>query len=440
MSRKTIDINPALFKMGGDRTKKNRGKSEKLLAKPLISPNILKNKLLKRIKEYKNKETANLENNKKTLSTLEENEKNSIKNKNTIDTNSYTDEFHDSIDYLQTLAKQQKIENEKIIYERTKQTRKEELERKTIKNHQALINNSNNIPLVNIDLPEELKETFIDTSKSNVFPNTINLTTQRDNIPYGVLKNGTKPTYRTWSKTQKNLTVTNPQSALIIENNVNTYKSEREQRLHHLKEKIKQKQIHELNGQNDIMMTQNLIQKPKMNEIIIQTQTTNNSMPINSTNANENVFVNTVNTDKNPQLPININYNNNHNHNNNNIPSINRENIENIEKKGPFRRITKKTIKKKYTLGKSKIKRTVGVLLKDRATRKTIISAQKNLKNNSINDIKTYLRNHNLIKIGSNAPNDIVRKLYESAMLAGEITNSNTDTLLHNFMKDDKEI
>ena len=57
-----------------------------------------------------------------------------------------------------------------------------------------------------------------------------------------------------------------------------------------------------------------------------------------------------------------------------------------------------------------------------------------------MNDVKLYLREHNLIKIGSNAPNDVLRKMYESSMLAGEITNSNAETLLHNFSKDDKEL
>ena len=62
------------------------------------------------------------------------------------------------------------------------------------------------------------------------------------------------------------------------------------------------------------------------------------------------------------------------------------------------------------------------------------------MKQKSINYVKEYLRDHNFIKIGSNAPNDVLRKLYESAMLAGEITNSNSDILLHNFSKNDKEL
>ena len=102
--------------------------------------------------------------------------------------------------------------------------------------------------------------------------------------------------------------------------------------------------------------------------------------------------------------------------------------------------ITKKTIKKKYTLGKSELKNTIGILIKDKNTRKKVLTAQKDLKRKNINEIKSYLREHNLIKIGSNAPNDVLRNLYESSMLTGEVSNINIDTLLHNFSKEDKNL
>ena len=53
-----------------------------------------------------------------------------------------------------------------------------------------------------------------------------------------------------------------------------------------------------------------------------------------------------------------------------------------------------------------------------------------------MNDVKLELKNSNLIKIGCNAPNDVLRKMYESSVLTGEVTNINTDTLLYNLTKE----
>lgn len=381
MSNKTISINPSLFSINGSKTKKNREKKQKTKVTPLISPNLLKNKLLKRIKEHKQRETENLENKNKKNPSQEE----SLKNDITL--SSYSDEFNDSINYLQTLSKQKKVNDEKLNYERQRQKRKEELERKTIKNHQSLIDHQ-----VNIDLPDELmNKPLIVVNTETMTTNNQAIQLKNDNIPYGILKGGLKPTYRDWAKTQRNYDVTDPRSALTIQGfELNKEKNERENRLNNLRNKLKQKQIEETLNKPVVITQPNLIQS--------------------------NISANSI-TVPNPNPNIN--------------PTIN-----SAEEIVATKKITKKTIKRKYTLGKSKIKKVVSVLVKDRGTRKKILHAQKELKKKQINDIKTYLREHNLIKIGTNAPNDVLRKLYESAMLSGEITNSNVETLLHNFSKE----
>ena len=403
MSNKTISINPSLFSMGGSKTKKNREKKQKPTIVPLISPNVLKNKLLKRIKEHKQRETENLENNKRKLPTPEESIKNDIV-KHELST--FSDEFSDSINYLQTLSKQKKVNDEKLNYERQKQRKKEQLERQTVRNYQS-INQPRIEHNVNLDLPEELLARPLIVVNTDTMPiggQSIQLHTKTsDSIPYGILKGGSKPTYKDWARTQRNYDVTNPQAALTIQGlELNKEKNERENRLNNLREKLKQKQVEEsVNKSEDIMLTQNLIQKP------VEVETPEKSV--------ENVLTQPIQN----VVPINVGGG---------------------EEIIATKKITKKTIKRKYTLGRSKIKKTVSVLVKDRGTRKLILGAQKDLKRKSINDVREYLRDHNLIKIGSNAPNDVLRKLYESAMLAGEITNSNSEILLHNFSKDDKEL
>ena len=394
MSNKTISINPSLFSIGSSKTKKNREKKVKPAMVPLISPNVIKNKLLKRIKEHKQKETQNLENNKKSLNSSPNVSvpNNSSKTENI----SFNDEFMDSINYLQTLSKQKKIDSEKKDLQLLQQKRREELDKKTVRNYHN-INQPVSQSFINIDLPEELIQPTLPIISE---PFKINV---KNDIPYGILKGGTKPTYKEWTRTQRNNIVTNPNSSLIIEGGISSEKNARENRLNLLKQKIKNKN-EEL--KSDPLLSENLIKKPLEQPTTVTTVTT-----VQPTTTTVQPTTTTV-------QPTTV--------------------VQEGGKLIATKHITKKTIKRKYTLGKSQIKKTVGVLIKDRGTRKKILTAQKDLKRKNINDIKIYLKEHNLIKTGSNAPNDVLRKLYESAMLAGEITNSNPDTLLHNFSKEDK--
>ena len=76
------------------------------------------------------------------------------------------------------------------------------------------------------------------------------------------------------------------------------------------------------------------------------------------------------------------------------------------------------------------------MLIKNAKTRRKIQTEQALLKQKNISDIKIYLRSKNLLKVGSEVPNDVLRQMYENAILAGDITNKSKDTLIHNFFND----
>jgi len=406
-TKKTIQINPELFKLSGNnKTKKTRERKE-LQINPVISPNVLKNKLLKRIKEHKTRE-------------------NSINSKvyTPENTNYYTDEFNSAINYISQLSKQK--EKEKI---------KNNIYNKTVKNYEP----NNNYMNISLELPPELQDNNISVNNQ---PFKMNYTTNNNNdVPYGCLKGGLKPSYRMWLQTRKNYnspsTYTNSSlfennnvpfirpptppkknqtdetniflsGATIINNNNNNNNNNisREERLEKIRNKLKKideeeltkkrKEIDELNrigrelGLTDDELDKDLDDLPEFEEHI-----DNQVMP--------------------------------------ELSELLQKREEQFEKQNPKSAI-KKTVKRRFTLGKSDKLRKVAILVKDKKTRKNILSAQKELKKTHINDVRKYLRQHGIIKAGTTCPQDVLRKMFETAMLAGEITNVNKDIVLHNFL------
>jgi hypothetical protein len=424
-TKKTIQINPELFRLpGGAKTRKNREKKE-LAITPMISPNNLKNKLLKRIKDHKMKET----NIKSSPKSSKNNSRSSVSSDTVV--NSYSDEFYSAMNYLSDLSKKQKRE-----------TQRENINNRTVKSYStptrsslshSLIPSTTMTTMTNIslELPPELQEPLTNYFVPDSTP-SLSLNTNTKDVPYGCLKNGSKPTYRDWIKTRKNYefpelnarpptppkrntflegatTQIAPLSSVLTPTVIKTPTSlSREQRLDQIKQKLKKIQEQEIKSNPEASkLSDNL----KILEAI-----------------SPNVEIEKLpEIDEMPEMPTIDNTLD--------VSQVIKE-IKEKEESVP-KKYLKRTIKRKFTLGKSDKLRKVAVLLKDKQTRKNVIDVQQELKKTSMKDVRKYLRQHGIIKIGSVAPNEILRKTFETAMLAGEITNTNKDTLLHNFLNED---
>ena len=403
-NHKTIKINPELFSLTKQKKTKPDASQAKTKKNTTFKPNNLKNKLLERIKAHKNKE-ANL----------------GTQSSATDDFEAQSDEFNDSMAYLSSLAKQSKETTARDAYVQNTQNAMANArgKPKTLKNY--------DVPSlhVELELPEGLKEspmifhTPMPTNESPIIltpPNAKYVV--NDNVPYGCLKGGVKPTFKTWNKTQRQQPSVAQSSPSLIINTSSLGGSSnttlRETKMKELKDKMRRKQ-------------QSLeFAQPPLAPIPVPTPTPKpepqpEPEPKPKISMNQEVPV-MIMTETAPS---------------NQSPLADANTTQNVPTSTPKR--IKKTIKRTYTLGKSKIHKKVGVLIKDKNTRKRVLNAQRDIKRHGINDIKQYLRTHGLIKTGSSAPNDIVRKIYESAMLSGEVTNQDKDILLQNFLKEKDE-
>ena len=445
-NRKTIKINPDLFKTSGKRktssttkkrshTKTQRKREKKKKPKVNIKPSILRRALFERIKEKKKKER---------LKEYEASNANSIIEES-------TSLFDETFNHLLEFEKQKKLEKEARRQEKNEiKKRKREIlsQREKIQGYQSPAfnktlkhygNNNNSMqPIPNIhvetELPEALKvhDLHIEPipqptptpSTPTHTPTPIHHVTPiqlKPRPPYGCLKNGKTPTYRQWrrqhggqrplstmhNKTLKhygnplnNKDATSSQSLNLsndIRESLNKHheKSDREKILDRIRREIQQKK-------------QEIEKKDKFEKF---QKKYNQMMKQSGGGSGEKLL------DKETSSPL----------------------ISNGKIKKKFKKhiktIRKKTIKRKYKLGKQLSKNKVSVLIKNKKTRKKIQHEEKLLKRIHIMDIKNQLVKMGLLKHGSTAPNDVIRKMYENAILSGEINNVNKDVLIHNYME-----
>lgn len=367
------------------KTQKNTKSDQPLV--PNVSPNKLKDELLNKIKHHKTK-----------------------KNTPVVNNDQYTNEFYKSIEYLN---------NMKMKKEAKEKQEEKKFANQNVNGHNVTLKN-NAHKYIQLELPEELSESNITLSiqetpssmqtepikQTPIICNTISSNTNTNtntnpnsiynvdkDVPYGCLKNGMKPNYRTWriNQTRKNVSYNEPNNA----NNTNKLTID------------PIPTFNEVSVINEPIILNDMNELSSTNEAIILNQQTSQELvqPIQSTN--------NINT-------INSNQNSNELTNPDNIKST----------------FIKTTTTKTHSLGKSKTYRKVGILIKNKKTQKNVMEAYKDLKKTSINDVKKYLKKQGLIKVGSTAPVDVLRKTYESSILAGEIINKNKDVLYHNYVND----
>ena len=371
--KKTIVINPDLFKLDGSKTKKSKPKdtSGKMKESPSkkelthAKNNTLKRNILKMIREKQQDEYKRLFSKKPIHSSSS----NSLKTSSTIE-NTFSKEFDKSLQYLTDLEK--KVEKENLTQSSLQHTFR------TYPNidHVSLDNVivSNELPLeFQLPMPNYNESPVHITPQlsANSFPRPMSMQMSTQMSPnkyvfpshpgYGCLKNGSIPTYRTY-KNQTSI-----QSLPI----------------------------------------QPIVHSPSL--------PTNSYSAPNFTKTQEQIqplaLIEREQVIKEVRLP-------------------------NVMKKIQNRK-QRKIFKRTYRVGKCKNMPKISCLISNKTIRKKIQQTTYELKHTNMKDVRKFLLKRGFIKVGTTAPNDVLRKMYESvATICGEVQNHNPENLLFNFVND----
>ena len=387
MHLKKVTVNPLHFKIGGaaNRTRRKLSNEDKELAKEQRQAANLKMKIAQQ--EHKNRERLikllmkrqehnfKIRDKYKTISTKEADDLPS-------DTHS---ELRDSINFLLDLKDQVELPSNTLLNKTTSSNG-------TLKHYDnssiddSLVTDQN----VVLDFPDE-PEPLPDAS----------ITLQQPR--YGCLKNGNLPTYRQFKQqlTQKNRFPIQPSydipNSIVTPNLVNTSNTSPLgfTPSNHIAPLLDASEVH--SRPETSFLPANLPLRPLASAPI-------QSAPNISTNGDSS-YVEEVS-----------------------LPSQ----IENIREKQKRQR---KVLRRTFKIGKCNKTRNISVLLSNKTIRRQINNKKSDLKRTPISEVRNYLIRRGMMKSGSTAPVEVLRRMYEDAALtAGEIYNHNSDILVHNFL------
>lgn len=394
MATKKISVNPAFLKINGSKTLKKRERKDRKIMQDLQKKqnNELKKGLLEKIKTHKK---------------LKKEEK--LKQKNNILNDDTTSELDKSLSYLHELSNKHKSRKQKK--RQLKLARKMERQSKI----QQSMSHTNQAPLISKPLPpQEITNISVNTP-----PASTNLNTP-------------KPSARILTEDEVKLPVTNINPLVSINTapppvlsapppTLSTPPETNILSEHMLEQKPDPPYGILKNGKKPLFSVYNkTLKKPTASIVTTPPIIVDNDINLNTST---NLFSERKN--KLNQLKQSIN-NDNINTSQTKRPSLNKgKTLKKVKQ-------TSTTTKRFIHLGKKNGK--VGVLIKNQKTRKKILKDTNTLKKRPLSKIKDYLRKHNLIKIGSNAPETIIRSIYENSFLSGDVYNKNIDTLLHNYL------
>jgi len=397
--RKQITINPDLFNVSGKTRKKQKNPDEgnpiRIKSSTSVKHNkTTKGKVLRYIREQQEKNYQKL---------FQENNTNIIPEKTYNAVNPLaesTSDFENSIAYLKNIEETQKDK----IPQHTIKNRP--IEQTLFHDADAVLNQYANISQnVGLNLPVNggSADSIQLNSKHNLLPPPT----------YGCLKNGNLPTYRNMmnrtAKSDTFISGAGPHPQIVLNN----------------------------------MPSNNM--------------PTTNVMPLNNMPSNNNNIISNPNYSYNAPPPTTTNESYNIISPSSNLKEqLKRQHVQKIiqnkqlsqkieDKKNAPTKIRglkqKKTIRRTYHTGKSKVFSKVGVLVSNKTIRKKITTQMHLLKQTPLEEVRKYLIKKGLIKIGSTAPNDILRQMFENSILiGGELTNHNTENLLFNYVNDAEPI